>query len=110
LPEIASATREDAPLSSIVLGTECGASDSFSGITANPLIGAIADRIIHAGGKAIMSEVPEMLGTFNMLFPRFRSMEVASKFDDAVTWYLAMAEKLGVNISDNVRPKILKGA
>ena len=101
--------RENCPLSTLVLGTECGASDSFSGITANPLIGAVADRIIWSGGAAILSEIPEMLGTFDMLFSRFRSLEVAEKFQDAVNWYLSLAEKLGVNISDNVVPKNIEG-
>lgn len=103
------AVREACPLSSLVLGTECGASDSFSGITANPLIGTVADRVIWGGGAAILSEIPEMLGTFDMLFPRFRSLEVAEKFQDAVAWYLQLAEQLGVNISDNVVPKNIEG-
>ncbi len=103
------ALRESCPLSSLVLGTECGASDSFSGITANPLIGAVADRIIGGGGAAILSEIPEMLGTFDMLFSRFRSLEVAEKFHDVVDWYLSLAEKMGVNISDNVVPKNIEG-
>lgn len=103
------AVRETCPLSALVLGTECGASDSFSGITANPLIGAVADRIIWGGGSAILSEIPEMLGTFDMLFPRFRSLDVAEKFRAAVSWYLHLAEKLGVNISDNVVPKNIEG-
>ncbi|MFH1026752.1 MAG: altronate dehydratase, partial [Pseudomonadota bacterium] len=86
-----------------------GASDSFSGITANPLIGTVADRIIWGGGAAIMSEIPEMLGTFDMLFSRFRSFEIAEKFSVAVMWYLLLADKLGVNISDNVVPKNIEG-
>lgn len=103
------AVRESCPLSSLVLGTECGASDSFSGITANPLIGAVADRIIWGGGAAILSEIPEMLGTFDMLFSRFRSLGVAEKFREAVTWYLSLASKLGLNIRDNVVAKNIEG-
>lgn len=109
LQSISPAIREPCPLSTLVLGTECGASDSFSGITANPLIGAVADRIIWSGGAAILSEIPEMLGTFDMLFSRFRSLAVADKFCDAVKWYLELAEKLGVNISDNLVPKNIEG-
>jgi len=109
LLSIQPAARESCPLSSLVLGTECGASDSFSGITANPLIGAVADRVIQGGGAAILSEIPEMLGTFNMLFSRFRSLEVAEKFQDALNWYLMIAGKLGLNISDNVVPKNIEG-
>lgn len=109
LHTIQPAVRTSCPLSSLMLGTECGASDSFSGITANPLIGAVADRVILAGGAAILSEIPEMLGIYDMLFSRFRSLGVAGKFHDAVTWYLSLASKLGVNISDNLVPKNIEG-
>ncbi len=101
--------RVPCPISSLVLGTECGASDSFSGISANPLIGSVTNRIIWGGGAAILSEIPEMLGTFDMLFSRFRSLEVADKFQNAVNWYVSMAEVLGVNIYDNLVPKNIEG-
>jgi len=101
--------RQSCPIASLLLGTECGASDSFSGITANPLIGAAADRIIWGGGAAILSEIPELLGTYDMLFSRFRTREVAEKFRDAIGYYLSLAGKLGVNISDNVVPKNIEG-
>lgn len=109
LEALAPARRESCPLSALTLGTECGASDTFSGITANPLIGAVADRIIRGGGAAILSEIPELLGTFDMLFPRFRSLEVADKFRAALDWYLELADRLGVAIGDNVVPKNIEG-
>lgn len=109
LPQVSRASREACPISSLVIGTECGASDAFSGISANPLIGAAADMIVHAGGRAIMSEIPEMLGTYGMLLPRFRSEEVAGKFQQAVSWYLELAQKLGLDISDNLVPKNIAG-
>ncbi len=101
--------REAIPLGKLIVGTECGGSDSFSGITANPVIGNMADKVIFGGGAAIMSEVPEMLGTYSMLLPRFRSLEVARKFQLAIDWYLGMADKLGLNISDNLVPKNIEG-
>jgi len=101
--------REEVSISNLILGTECGASDRFSGITANPLIGDLADKIIYAKGKAILSEVPEMLGVYDMFFRRFASVEVANKFKKTVDWYLDIAKKLNINISNNVVPANVKG-
>ena len=78
------AERKLVPIAKLVVGTECGASDSFSGITANPIIGNAVDKLIAGGGSAILSEVTEMLGTFEMLLPRFRDMETAFKFEKAL--------------------------
>lgn len=62
--------REKQPLGKLVIGLKCGGSDGFSGITANPLLGAFSDRLIAAGGTGILSEVPEMFGAETMLFDR----------------------------------------
>ncbi|MBT3175224.1 MAG: hypothetical protein HN336_10290 [Lentimicrobiaceae bacterium] len=109
LKEANSCMREDASISNLVLGTECGASDRFSGITANPLIGDLADKIIYANGKAILSEIPEMLGVYDMFFKRFASAEVADKFQAAIDWYLDIAKKLDVDISNNLVPANVQG-
>lgn len=109
LSQVAAVKREPCPLSGLLLGTECGASDAFSGITANPVVGDVADQVIRGGGGAILSEIPEMLGTYAMLFSRFRTLEVAQKFQQAVDWYLDLAQTLGLNISDNLVPKNIAG-
>ena len=101
--------REHCPLGKLIVGTECGASDSFSGITANPVIGNTVDKVIYGGGSAILSEVPEMLGTFNMLFPRFRTLEVANRFEDILNWYIDIARKLGLTLEANLVPKNIEG-
>jgi altronate hydrolase len=101
--------REDVSISNLILGTECGGSDRFSGITANPLIGKVADKIIYGGGKSILSEVPEMLGVYDMFFKRFSSLEVADKFQKAVDWYLDISQRLNINISHNVVPANVQG-
>ena len=62
--------REDCPASDLVLGMKCGGSDGLSGITANPLVGRIADRLTAAGGGAILTEVPEMFGAEQLLMNR----------------------------------------
>jgi altronate hydrolase len=102
-------TRGPAPIAKIVIGTECGASDSFSGITANPVIGNAVDKIIFGGGSAILSEVTEMMGTFQMLLPRFRNLETAYKFRDLLNWYEGIAARLGLTLEPNLVPKNIEG-
>lgn len=109
LSEVNQIKRENAPISEIVLGTECGASDSFSGITANPIIGNTVDKVIYGGGAAILSEVPEMLGAFEMLLPRFKNLEVAHKFQNILNWYTGLAERLGMSLEPNLVPKNIEG-
>ncbi|MCL5062022.1 MAG: UxaA family hydrolase [Nitrospirae bacterium] len=101
--------REPVPISNIVIGTECGASDSFSGITANPLIGNVADKIVFGGGSAILSEVTEMLGTFDMLLPRFRSLDTALRFKGLIDWYTELAGRLCLTLEPNLVPKNIEG-
>lgn len=101
--------RETAPIAELIIGTECGASDSFSGITANPIIGRAVDKIIYGGGAAILSEVPEMLGTFEMLLPRFRDLKTAHKFKQIIAWYENLAKKLGLSLAPNLVPKNIEG-
>jgi len=106
---ITNVKRKPCPLGKLIVGTECGASDTFSGITANPIIGKVVDSVISARGSAILSETTEMIGMFGMLLPRFRSLEVAGKFENAMNWYADIAEKLGVRLEDNLIPKNIDG-
>src|SRR5207302_1641587 len=62
--------REERPASELIIGNKCGGSDGLSGITANPLVGRIADRITALGGGAILTEVPEMFGAEQVLMAR----------------------------------------
>ncbi|MCW1914894.1 altronate dehydratase family protein [Luteolibacter sp. GHJ8] len=73
--------REPIPASELVLGMKCGGSDGFSGITANPLVGRIADRLCAWGGTAILTEVPEMFGAEAPLFNRCDNEQT---FDEAI--------------------------
>ena len=68
--------RETVPASALVLGNKCGGSDGFSGITANPLVGRVADRLTAAGGTVLLTEVPEMFGAERMLMNRAATEEV----------------------------------
>ncbi|WP_116808867.1 UxaA family hydrolase [Steroidobacter cummioxidans] len=69
-------------LDDLVVGLKCGGSDGFSGITANPLVGRIADRVTAAGGTAVLTEIPEIFGAEQLLMERAASREV---FDGIVT-------------------------
>lgn len=73
--------REPVPVSKLKLGLKCGGSDGFSGITANPLVGTISDRLIANGGTAILTEVPEMFGAETILMNRAADQAV---FEDIV--------------------------
>ncbi len=68
--------REEIPLRELIIGFKCGGSDAFSGITANPLCGRLTDLHTAAGGRAILTEVPEMFGAEDSLFARCESKEV----------------------------------
>lgn len=63
-------TRTDVPISKLKIGLKCGGSDGLSGITANPLVGRITDKIIAMGGTAVLTEVPEMFGAEHILMNR----------------------------------------
>lgn len=77
----ASFHRERVPLSELRLGLKCGGSDGFSGITANPLVGALSDQLVARGGSTILTEVPEMFGAEALFMNRCESKQV---FDDCV--------------------------
>lgn len=71
--------RQPIPASELVLGMKCGGSDGFSGITANPLVGRIADRLTGWGGSVILTEVPEMFGAESVLFGRCENEQTFGK-------------------------------
>jgi altronate hydrolase len=76
LPLLAQDKRVECPASELVLGMKCGGSDAFSGITANPLVGRMADKITEMGGTAILTETPEMFGAEQILMNRANSPQV----------------------------------
>lgn len=68
--------REPAPVSKLKIGLKCGGSDGLSGITANPLIGRVSDRIIAMGGACVLTEVPEMFGAETILMNRCENLDI----------------------------------
>jgi len=95
--------RTECPASELVLGLKCGGSDGFSGITANPLLGALSDRIIAQGGSAILTEVPEMFGAETLLMNRCRTEkqfhDTVALINDFKAYFLRYGEKTDENPS-----------
>ena len=79
--------REKAPLSYLMVGLQCGGSDAFSSLSANPSLGKAVDILVSHGGTAILSETPEIYGVENSLTARAVSVSVAEKLMDKVTWW-----------------------
>ena len=101
-------TRTPAPLSKLTIGLECGGSDGFSGISANPAIGYTSDLIVALGGKAILSEFPELCGVEQELINRMTSGELAEKFVTIMRQYEKAAVEAGSGFDMNPSPGNIK--
>jgi altronate hydrolase len=103
------AKREPAGFGELVIGLKCGGSDGFSGLTANPLVGRMADRAVDAGGSAILSEIPEIFGAERLLMARARDERVfdavVAVVNDFKLYFLAHGEP----VSENPSPGNLAG-
>jgi altronate hydrolase len=99
----APAKRQEAGLAELVLGLKCGGSDGFSGLTANPLVGRMADIVTGAGGSAILSEIPEIFGAERLLMARARDQAVFDSLvavvNDFKSYFLAHGEPVSENPS-----------
>ena len=98
------AVREECPASDLVIGLKCGGSDGFSGITANPLLGALSDKIIAMGGSSILTEVPEMFGAETILMNRCRTKEVFDKTVDLINNFKKYFMRYGEKMDENPSP------
>ncbi|MEE1279336.1 MAG: altronate dehydratase family protein [Oscillospiraceae bacterium] len=96
--------REDCPASELVIGLKCGGSDGFSGITANPLLGSLSDRIIGMGGSAILTEVPEMFGAETILMNRCRTENEFNKTVDLINNFKKYFMRYGEKVDENPSP------
>ncbi|ETN95147.1 altronate hydrolase [Zhouia amylolytica] len=108
LSEVNKITRKPAPLSKLTLGLECGGSDGFSGITANPLIGLVSDKINALGGKSILSEFPELCGVEQDLIDRSPNRDIADKFIHLMESYNKKAHEVGSGFDMNPSPGNIK--
>src|SRR5579884_1585418 len=104
LPIAGNVQRTEVPVSELVLGLNCGGSDAWSGVSANPVLGAAVDRLVAAGGCAVLGETPEIHGAEHLLASRAVSSEVASKLLDRVSWWEQYAAADGGNLDNNPSP------
>ena len=96
--------REACSAEHLVIGLKCGGSDGFSGITANPLVGSIADKVVSAGGSAILTEVPEMFGAETLLMNRCRNKEVFAKTVSLINNFKEYFMRYGEKTNENPSP------
>ena len=96
--------REVCSASELVIGLKCGGSDGFSGITANPLLGSLSDRIIGMGGSAILTEVPEMFGAETILMNRCRTEKEFGKTVDLINNFKKYFMRYGEKVDENPSP------
>lgn len=98
LQAAAGARREPVPVSELMVGVECGGSDAWSGVTANPAVGVAADLLVSLGGTVVLSEVTEFIGAERLLAARAASPEVAQHILAAVARREAVTKELGVDL------------
>ncbi|WP_436491483.1 UxaA family hydrolase [Chitinophaga sp. ARDCPP14] len=101
-------TRQPAPLSKLCIGLECGGSDGFSGISANPAIGYTSDLLTALGGSVILAEFPELCGVEQEMSDRCRSVEDATRFIRLMRTYQQRAEEAGSGFDMNPSPGNIK--
>jgi len=87
LPEANAVKREPVPASHLIVGLQCGGSDGYSGISANPALGAAVDLVVRHGGTAVLSETPEIYGGEHLLLQRAVSQAVADKLEARLQWW-----------------------
>jgi altronate hydrolase len=96
-------------LDDLVVGLKCGGSDGFSGITANPLVGRIADRVTAAGGTAVLTEIPEIFGAERLLMERAASREVFDGIVDVVNDFKEYFLRNNQPVHENPSPGNIAG-
>jgi len=100
--------RKPAPLSKLTIGLECGGSDGFSGISANPAIGYTSDLLVSLGGSVILSEFPELCGVEQNLIDRCVDEDKANRFSSLIKTYAQRAEEAGSGFDMNPSPGNIK--
>lgn len=100
----ATARRSIQPASRLVVGLQCGGSDGYSGISANPALGAAVDLLVRHGGTAILSETPEIYGAEHLLLARAARPEVGERLLERLRWWEAYAARNGAELDNNPSP------
>jgi altronate hydrolase len=100
----AASVRTETPAAAINLGLNCGGSDSFSGITANPALGYCCDLLVDQGATVVLAETTEIFGAEHLLLARARNREVADKLIACIEKYKAYLRQFGGSFNDNPSP------
>ncbi len=104
LPAVNADRRTAVSAAHLIVGLQCGGSDGYSGITANPALGAAVDRLVAQGGTALLSETPEIYGAEHLLTARAASPEVAKKLAARIDWWQDYAARNGGELDNNPSP------
>ena len=96
--------REEIDLSELCIGLKCGGSDGYSGLTANPLVGKITDRVVGCGGSAILTEVPEMFGAEKILMNKCKDEHTFKRFEKMIVDFKNGYLSLGFPVYENPSP------
>jgi altronate hydrolase len=104
LPVANEVERAPVPVSELVLGLQCGGSDAYSGITANPALGAAADLLVRHGGTAILAETPEVYGAEHLLTRRAVSRPVGERLIERIRWWESYTKSHGGSMDNNPSP------
>ncbi|WP_293872617.1 MULTISPECIES: altronate dehydratase family protein [unclassified Sphingomonas] len=105
----AATPRQTVGLDRLVLGVKCGGSDGLSGLTANPLVGRISDRVAEAGGRVVFTEIPEMFGAEQMLMDRAATPQVFDRMVGVINGFRQYFIDHGEPISENPSPGNVAG-
>ena len=104
LPRANAVKRETISASELTLALQCGGSDGYSGITANPALGAAVDLLVRHGGTAVLSETPEIYGAEHLLTRRARNREVGEKLVDIIRWWQGYCARNDGSMDNNPSP------
>ena len=104
LEEANTVRRSQVPASELILALECGGSDAYSGITANPALGVAADLLVRHGGTAVLGETPEIYGAEHLLTRRAASRQVAEKLLERIRWWEQYVKACGASLDNNPAP------
>ena len=104
LPQVNVLQRTPQSISELMIGMECGGSDSWSGVTANPLVGRVGDEIVQQGGTIVVSETTEIYGAEHLLTRRAINAEVGRQLIDHVKWWETYTQRIGTEIDNNPSP------
>ena len=104
LPTAAHAQRESVPVSELTVALQCGGSDAYSGITANPALGRAVDMLVEQGGTGVLAETPEVYGAEHLLTRRAANREVGEKLVDLIKWWEDYTARNGGEMDNNPSP------